>query len=427
MAPSPSKLNGNNDKDVKEAAKALLTLIPDPSEDELTADNSVVFSLRSTPAEEASPKYKTSVRVLKGSEQVRPMLNWYQGVNKVLTGLNVTDYNGAINLASTMMKGTPHSVFKTQLRNQREMRMKIRIQNEADDQQKQAIKNQGIDHADNQEFPDVDTSLRQVLTALLPRKVLARVKRFLRRSCRKPGWMKVRDYVQHLYRINSDEIPLLPPFNANQHLQQDELLDIILFGTPRGWQREMDRQGFDPMDNTLDEVVSFMENIESAEEFDNDKNTNKNNKKDTKKKASKSDGGSSPSNGNGNKKTTKYCIVHGHCNHTTEECRTIQSEAKRVKTNNGNGGKQQVNSEKIKDKNKTWSRKAEEAKKATEKDMAAFVQKEVAKTYMKMVKAHKKRKNDEDSDDELAAFDLADFNYEDMENLKIDDDTVVSV
>ena len=60
--------------------------------------------------------------------------------------------------------------------------------------------------------------------------------------------------------------------------------------------------------------------------------------------------------------------------------------------------------------------------------MAAFVQKEVAKSYMKMVKAHKKRKNDDDSDGgSLAAFDLADFNYEDMENLKIDDDTVVSV
>ena len=61
--------------------------------------------------------------------------------------------------------------------------------------------------------------------------------------------------------------------------------------------------------------------------------------------------------------------------------------------------------------------------------MAAFVQKEVAKSYMKMVKAHKKRKSDDDSseDGSLAAFDLADFNYEDMENLKIDDDTEVSI
>ena len=60
--------------------------------------------------------------------------------------------------------------------------------------------------------------------------------------------------------------------------------------------------------------------------------------------------------------------------------------------------------------------------------MAAFVQKEVAKSYMKMVKAHKKRKSDDSDDDSLAAFDIADFNYEDMENLSIDDDkTEVSV
>ena len=126
-------------------------------------------------------------------------------------------------------------------------------------------------HADNLQFEHVDKALRHVLTSLMPRKVLARVKRYLRRSCRKPNYMKIRDYVQHLFRINSDEIPLLPPFGRNQNLQADEMLDIILFGTPKSWQREMDRQGFDPIEKDIDQVISFMENIESAAEFDTDK------------------------------------------------------------------------------------------------------------------------------------------------------------
>ena len=119
MAPSFSKpSNGNGDKITKEVAKILLPLIPDLSEDELTADNSVQFSLRSTPSDANSPKHKVTVRILKGGKQVRAMVNWYQDVNKVLVGLNVTDYTGAINLNTTMMTATPSSVFKNSLTSQ---------------------------------------------------------------------------------------------------------------------------------------------------------------------------------------------------------------------------------------------------------------------------------------------------------------------
>ena len=396
------------------------------------------FSLRSTPADPDSPKYKVTVRVLKGGEQVRTMITWYQDANKVITGLNVTDYAGAVNLVSTMLTATPLSVFKHSLTSQRDARFQQRIDDELAPDQKDAVRAQGVEHADNLQFAHIDLALKHVLTTLMPRKVLARVKRHLRRNCRKPNHMKIREYVQNLSRINNDEIPMLPPFGNSQNLNADEILDIILFGTPKSWQREMDRQGFDPIENDIDQVVSFMENVETAEEFDTDKGTQKNTGKkvDNKKKTSKPNGGGSgASNGNGNNhnKGTKYCIVHGQCSHTTSECRTIQNESKKAKTGNGNGnggGKQQGSSDNNKKNgNKTWSRKAEEAKKEAQNDMAAFVQKEVAKSYMKMVKAHKKRKCDDSDDDSLAAFDIADFNYEDMENLNIDDDdkTEVSV
>ena len=62
--------------------------------------------------------------------------------------------------------------------------------------------------------------------------------------------------------------------------------------------------------------------------------------------------------------------------------------------------------------------------------MNAFIQKEIKKGIQKGVKElaayEKKRKSDEDSDDDLNAFlgknDLEDFNYSDMDNLKIDSD-----
>ena len=211
MAPGYSKLgDSNNDKVVKEADKALLPLLPDSSEDELTSDNSVIFSLRSTPTAADSPKYKVTVRVLKGGEKIRTALGWYQDVGKVLKGLNISEYQGGVNLVTTMITGTPSSIFTRQLQALRKARFDKRVKEENDDVAKQAIKDAGIEDPLNIDFADIDVAARHVLTTMLPRKVLARVKRNLRRNCRKPSNMKVREYVQHLFRINDEEIPLLP-------------------------------------------------------------------------------------------------------------------------------------------------------------------------------------------------------------------------
>ena len=75
------------------------------------------------------------------------------------------------------------------------------------------------------------------------------------------------------------ELEMLPPFRANQVLSNDKLLDIILYGTPKSWQKEMDRQGFNPLLHTLNEVVDFMEQIEASEDFDASKNNGQDKKK----------------------------------------------------------------------------------------------------------------------------------------------------
>ena len=59
-------------------------------------------------------------------------------------------------------------------------------------------------------------------------------------------------------------IPKLPPFDPNQPLSSDELLDILLFDTPSGWQKEMERQGFDPITKTLDNAVTSMEQVKAT-------------------------------------------------------------------------------------------------------------------------------------------------------------------
>ena len=186
-------------------------------------------------------------------------------------------------------------------------------------------------------------------------------------------------------------------------------MDIILFGTPKSWQKEMDRQGYDPIDHDVEEVVTFLENIEAAEDFDVNNNTKVTIKKDGKPKKTSSSGGGSSGNGQ------QYCMLHGKGNHSTDECEALKKEAKRIKS----GGSSTVKTEKSGTKNKTWSKKAQESKDKAKKDLAAFVKSAVNKA---VAEATKKRKSkSDDSDDELAAFDLKDFNYEDMENLTLDD------
>ena len=51
--------------------------------------------------------------------------------------------------------------------------------------------------------------------------------------------VKIRFYYNALKKIVNTEIPKLPPFAANQTLTDDELMDILLYGCPNSWTKDM--------------------------------------------------------------------------------------------------------------------------------------------------------------------------------------------
>jgi hypothetical protein len=183
----------------------------------------------------------------------------------------------------------------------------------------------------------------------------------------------------------------------------------------------MDRQGFDPMEKNLFEVVDFMENIESVEETPFEKVKSSNKEKDSKKKDSK-----------GNKKKPAfYCKEHGPNNtHDTKDCKVLANKS----TGSNNDKKKSFG-------NKTWTRKAEDSTSYTKKELAVLVQKAAKKEIKKHAKdlnsVSKKRKSSDssesDDDDDKECFlldtitkDLDGFNYQEMNDLKIDSDDEVS-
>jgi hypothetical protein len=256
---------------------------------------------------------------------------------------------------------------------------------------------------------------------MAPHKALAKQKRGMRRFCRKPAGMTVRTFTNHLFRINTQEIPYLPNYGGtNLGLSPDEIIDIVLNGIPHYWVREMDKLGFDPVEHSLAEVIAFCERMEEAEDFDPARNGSKTTKTDKSKNGkSKSSPPSSSKKGGG-----KFCLLHGdNPTHVTDECHVLKKQAKTLRRDDGDR-KPAAHS-----KNKTWRRDADKSTNSSKKELATFVRKQARKELFAFAK---KRKADDDekstgslnnvenvSDGEI---DLSLFNYTKMGDLKIDSD-----
>ena len=394
----------------------IIPLIEEEDCYKLSKENATSWELKTNPGAADSPTYKLMVHVLEGNETARQTCRWRNEVLKVCRGSNATDRETRQPIMEACMRPGPRSIFLATLQAHAEQAYRVALQAAiatdtaaGDSAASDAVRAQGVDHYRTNDHLDI--GLREVVTNLLPRKVLAKVKRNLRRDMRKPLDMKVRPYYQALMRINDEELDNLPPFAGRQHLSADEMLDILLFGTPRSWQTEMDRQGFDPMDAGLMATVDFMENIEDLEEkpaYQEVKGKNRS-KKDSSSK--EKDDTSSPK-----KKAPYYCKKHGpNYTHDTADCRVLKKEK-------GNFS------------NKTWSRKAEEDTASSKKELAALVAKAVKKEVKAGVKKQlaslsKKRKSskDDESDEECCLVQMLEskldgFNYQQMENLTISDE-----
>jgi len=194
---------------------------------------------------------------------------------------------------------------------------------------------------------------------------------------------------------------LLTPLKC---LGDDEIVDILLFGTPKSWQQEMDRQGIDPMSKTPAELAEFVERIKMSEDF----NSNQKVAAVTKK-------------GNNMKKTngSKHCVLHGNNNtHDTSECKTLMVQAKKLKGNNGPN-------QKGKGDNKSWKDKAKDKTDDSKKEWAALVKKVaqlIKQGKLNAIEPVKKRKVTWPSEEEeLCALDakLKDFNCEDLNKMDL--------
>ena len=83
---------------------------------------------------------------------------------------------------------------------------------------------------------------------------------------RKPRSMTTREYIARVNQINS-YLTSFPPFQRNQALPEDEVLDLLEFGVPSTWQKEFWRQGYDPISKSISEFTDFCELLEFTKDL----------------------------------------------------------------------------------------------------------------------------------------------------------------
>ena len=109
------------------------------------------------------------------------------------------------------------------------------------------------------------SALQALTNYLLSRSAVQAQKRYMRRICRKPIDMSMKDYMARYQELNR----YLGKFDAIQGeanmLPEDEVKEHAEFAIPQKWRHQMAVQGFEPYEKTLDEFVDFCERLEFAE------------------------------------------------------------------------------------------------------------------------------------------------------------------
>jgi hypothetical protein len=183
--------------------------------------------------------------------------------------------------------------------------------------------------------------------------VLKKQKEYMHHYMRKRRDMTIRQFVNSLACMNNNELPHQPPFEPNQRLPEDDVLEIVLHAYPNSWKQEMDRQDFDADHHTLQDLLKLLERIELLEPTTishTNKASSTNDHKVNKK--SKPDGKAN---------TGKWYEYHKIDTHNTSDCRSLEYHKKKESQKNSG--------------NNNWKKEADENKTYTGKELNAILSK----------------------------------------------------
>lgn len=302
---------GNLSASPSNAKRFVPTPIPlaRPASEDLKKNECLTLKLRTDPNDAASQTYELTVKFFR-TGTAEEWLIFMRDLKRILVGQNVTTGPPKYAMIRRLILGDTLAVF-----------------------------NKAATEKGNETVANFEACLQEVTTHVFPQRALAHQKRYMRRYMRKPRDMSTREFTARVTELNA-YLKEFPPFQEDQHLDDPEIMDILEFGVPNSWQKNMVMQGFDPMIHTTAEFVCFCERHEFTEgALDNSEDKNKVKPKAS-LKSSSNDGKSraKPSveaisyNKNKRKATSdKWCDLHQTHGHNTSECKVVQSQISKMR------------------------------------------------------------------------------------------------
>jgi hypothetical protein len=337
----------------------------------------ITLKLRSDPTNNDSQTYELTVKFFSiGTPE--EWLIFQRDLERILIGQNITVAENKYAMVRRLLEGDALAVFNKKA---------SELQDETD--------------------ANFTAVLQAVTTHVFPQRALAYQKRYMRRYMRKPRTMTTREFAARITELNG-YLSKFPPFGQGQELAQEEINDILEFGVPNSWQKNMVLQGFDPLSHTTSELVAFCERHEFTEgTLDNTED--KQVKPKTSLKSSSNDGKSrakssaeAPQKSNKRKHTEKWCDLHQTHGHDTQECKVVQAQIQKMRQS----------WEPVRNKDKTGSF-VKTGKDKDKKELMSMV-KEGIKSILKSKKQKKENAFNTESKNEESDFDLEDFNNLDV-------------
>jgi len=203
-----------------------LSLIPAVQDD--TGRSKMSFKLFTDPTNPESPKFAFTMCVLTGAESLREHLTWKENVDKIIAGLNLDTPSKKNTSITQLVTGSALTSYQKGIKDSIASLWEVEREAAA-----QAIRGNQVGHVARVEAAraavprpdlreqDIIAGLQSVIRDRSPYKVLEMQKRYMRRDMRRPPSMPIRTFVNHLLRINDNELPFLPPFGQNQALNED--------------------------------------------------------------------------------------------------------------------------------------------------------------------------------------------------------------
>jgi hypothetical protein len=196
----------------------------------------VKIDLKSNPANEHSKTYSFQIKLVSHATP-EEILKFIDNFNMIVRGQNITMAEDKFGMMRNLLREDCLRVFE-----------------------------QGAVEAGEVSDQSFLTCVHKLVTYCFPKNALAIQKRYMRRFLRKPRDMKIREFYVRVLDLRNRQNNF-PPFAPDQKMGMDELKEIVEFGCPSTWQKEIYRQGFDVSSKTLEQLIDFYERMETTEDI----------------------------------------------------------------------------------------------------------------------------------------------------------------